>query len=735
MNFGCYATGEEAARAADLAALAMRGREGAKTNFPSELYSDEQIAAARAKLREPEKLVKSSHYKGVKAHGPRRWHARLCTPYAQIYLGVFVDEEEAARRYDLAEIFVHGCDLSACAARVNFSDWSKYSTRELQVLTRDVGDWITARLVKRAPPAAVVQQVATRTGPAGAAASAASRHAAAAAGIEPKQAPKPAAKHPPPPATAASSAGRGAAAGAGVKLLEEPSTGAIPAEADQATVQMASFIKPVTPLVKEQQAATAGHPHPASTVAAADDGSNRFWGGTGGHRKRATAAKQLPSKGIGKALQQSSVAAPAAVASEQVQDPHVLAAAEVSVNRDPNAGAKGEGLQPAAGGKQRGDEPGQPVQQALSGGFLAMVAAVAEGGGAQCLQEPDALAATAAAVAAAKEKLSHARVERNAARHLSPQQVKVAKKAVKAAKAELKEAKAATEAAEAVQPTKSAAAAVQEDHHQHSIPQRQEDKQQQHSRKRPRDISQLAPAAMADNVGTTTKVKKEAVIPAVAAAAGQGEECQNPSSKQQQWTGSRIKSKAEASQLQQGPRLVRTADPQPSTKEQKRQMEPSRNPNSAASPVHSQLSRAERGNRLPTAAAGGGGGGGGVPTPPLAPVPDRKQPMGPSQPAAASGAVAAVGNKKKRRAAAAADDDGGGGVYHHELPPPKQHQQQHQQHQRALLQRIENLSTLLGGGRVQQISMSQPSQWDTAHHGMKKRRKISSKSKGSEHGG
>ena len=691
-HLGVFASAEEAAHAADLGHLAMRGR-GVKTNFPVEQYTDDDIAAARAKMKEPEKQIKCSQYKGVESYGPGTWLPRIYfSQYRRVHLGVYKDENQAALRYDLGQLFMHGCDVSACKHKLNFTHWSDYSPEQLQAKTRDVGAWITASLVKQACPAAVVQKEPDRRGNP---TSLSIHHAGAAAGPIKVEQPAPAAAKHSSPAAAAPMAERQAAtvvmSGRGRESVPAAAAGAAAGKgargkADKSEVEVMSAAA----------APTEAYQQPSRTAAC---------------HKWQPAEQHWPAA---------------------AEEPHPATggAAAVGTGRVVGVGLEQQNGKQATGVKQHTGKVTRKEGQQRSNGGPATVAAQPAIAAAEQVQDPGGFAA---AVAAAKEKLSHAREEREAARDLSLQQLKAARKSVKAAKAELKEAKAAAAAAaEAAQAAESAAAtkqaaaaAVGKTHQQHSKPQQQGEKQQQHSRKRLRDTSQLAAAAMTGNVDITKKVKKGGVIPAVAAAAGQGEECQNPNSKQQQQgMGSRIRSNAERPQLQQGLTLVRLADPLPSGKKQNREPEPSSYRSAAASPAHNLHERAACVFRLPAAAAGGG-----VPTPPCAPVPECKQPRDTTEPAAAAGEIAAKGNKQKRRAAAAADD---GGVDHQELPPPEQHQQheQQQQQQRALLQRIANLTVLLNGGRGQQISTTQPRQWDT-HNGLKKRRKISSKTKGS----
>ena len=689
---GSYITAEEAAHAADLGLLASRGREGTKTNFPSDEYTDEAIADLRVRLREPGKRIRATRYRGVSAQGPQAWRSRLVTQNQEVRLGTFKDEQQAAFCYDLGQLYVHGCDVSACMAKLNFPQkWSQYSTTQLQAETREVGNCITAGLLKNADPAAVVQQEARRRQPlpsitlqAGAGA-AAGQHSAAAGCVELKQGVSAADQH-----TSAAAAGGGA----------------------------------------RGEAAAAPDGGRAQLLEAASKSK----------RRRAAAAAGISQQAVQLADQPRQ--APASTS-----DSVTGAATAVGPGRAVTVGLAGKGKQ-AVGVKQPGGKTGEQQSSSISLASAAWDQAAA----AKLVQNGGPFAAAAAvaavtAVTAAREKLTHVRGEREAARYLSPQQLKAARKVVKAAKAELKDAKAAAAAAAgAAQPAKvasatkhAAAAAVQAAKYQQPKPHASQQQQQQQSKKRLREDSVTAAGAKTDGgevskddrgVLTSQQLKQqEAKVNTLRASAGQQQ--------QQQCLPSCSKPNSKGTCLQQGldvPQKASTLRPPSSSslgsskrkwqvdevdlqqlpaagKKQKLHSKPNSAP-CATAPHHHTLGRELSAPAVPAAAG--------------APAHGCRQPAGISQPAAASTCIAATkGYKKGGRgtaaaAAAAATANPGRAADWGERPVPEQHQQ----HQRVLLQRVANLQGLLFGGRAQLTSAAKPLR-GLQHNGVKKRRKGS----------
>ena len=156
---GTYAVPVEAATAYDLGILALRGRDNVVTNFPPDTYSDEQILEARNRLKKPTKQIKSSRFRGVCIGASGRWRSLVTVGGKQVALGTFNTEEEAAVQYDLAQLYVHACDLAAAAAhKLNMDCWATFSRQQLQELTAGVGCLITASLLEHNQPITSQQQ-------------------------------------------------------------------------------------------------------------------------------------------------------------------------------------------------------------------------------------------------------------------------------------------------------------------------------------------------------------------------------------------------------------------------------------------------------------------------------------------------------------------------------------------------------------------------------------------------
>ena len=311
---GNYATCEEAARAADLGLLARSGREGTKTNFPANQYSDDAVADMQARLGEPKKWIKSSCYIGVSAQHPGVWRSGLWTQGQQVRLGDFRDEEEAARQHDLGVLYVHSWLVSACMAKLNFPQkWSQYTRLQLQQMTGYVCKSIIAATVKDPGPAAVVQQgfrclkpppsVTLQAG------AAAGQHAAPAGSMELKQCVSAAGQH-----TSAAAAGGGAAAREGAR--GDGTAAAV------ATSQQLSW---------QARQAAASTPNPATGTAAAAMGAGRAVRvGLEGKEQQAVGVKLPGGKTAEQQISRTVPAAAAwdqAAAAKQVQDHGACAAA------------------------------------------------------------------------------------------------------------------------------------------------------------------------------------------------------------------------------------------------------------------------------------------------------------------------------------------------------------------------------------------------------------------------
>ena len=76
-----------------------------------------------------------------------------------MYLGTYSDEGQAALQYELAQLYLHGCDVSACKHKLNFSQkWSSYSRDQLRAETGDVGACIEDKRLEQFCRAAVVHK-------------------------------------------------------------------------------------------------------------------------------------------------------------------------------------------------------------------------------------------------------------------------------------------------------------------------------------------------------------------------------------------------------------------------------------------------------------------------------------------------------------------------------------------------------------------------------------------------
>ncbi|KDD76461.1 hypothetical protein H632_c217p1, partial [Helicosporidium sp. ATCC 50920] len=115
---GGYECEEHAAEAYDIAALKCKGRRGCKTNFELSKYGDLLGCIDRMTMEELVMAVRrqsqgfsrgTSSFRGVTHHPSGRWEARIGVPGSKhIYLGLFVEERDAARAYDRALVRLRG---------------------------------------------------------------------------------------------------------------------------------------------------------------------------------------------------------------------------------------------------------------------------------------------------------------------------------------------------------------------------------------------------------------------------------------------------------------------------------------------------------------------------------------------------------------------------------------------------------------------------------------------------
>jgi len=126
---GGYECEEHAAEAYDIAALKSKGAR-TKTNFELSKYADLIGCIDRMSMEELVMAVRrqsqgfsrgTSSFRGVTHHPSGRWEARIGVPGAKhIYLGLFMDEKEAARAYDRALVRLRG---RAAATNFALSDY------------------------------------------------------------------------------------------------------------------------------------------------------------------------------------------------------------------------------------------------------------------------------------------------------------------------------------------------------------------------------------------------------------------------------------------------------------------------------------------------------------------------------------------------------------------------------------------------------------------------------------
>jgi len=155
LYLGGYSDEAFAAEAFDVAALKCKGPK-AKTNWPASRYAallpylesvsmDELVMAIR---RQSAGFARgTSVFRGVTLHPGGRWEARLGVPgQRHCYLGLFPDEETAARAYDRALVMMKGV---AAATNFPLSDY----VAELTAFEA-AGPSQAATPVPEAPPAA-----------------------------------------------------------------------------------------------------------------------------------------------------------------------------------------------------------------------------------------------------------------------------------------------------------------------------------------------------------------------------------------------------------------------------------------------------------------------------------------------------------------------------------------------------------------------------------------------------
>lgn len=114
-NLGNYDTVEGAAKAYDKAVL-YYCKEFARTNFPKEQYTKEDLEWARDYIETDKykNAKRSSKYKGVCKH-KLGWQAYTTYESKSIHIGIFKVEEDAARAYDKKML-----ELWGDSAKLNF---------------------------------------------------------------------------------------------------------------------------------------------------------------------------------------------------------------------------------------------------------------------------------------------------------------------------------------------------------------------------------------------------------------------------------------------------------------------------------------------------------------------------------------------------------------------------------------------------------------------------------------
>jgi len=127
---GGYELEEHAAEAYDVAAIKCKGPSKVKPNFPIEKYAELMKFMDKISLEELVMAVRrqsqgfsrgSSGYRGVTHHPNGRWEARIGMPGSKhIYLGLYSQEQAAARAYDRALVKLRG---PAAATNFALSDY------------------------------------------------------------------------------------------------------------------------------------------------------------------------------------------------------------------------------------------------------------------------------------------------------------------------------------------------------------------------------------------------------------------------------------------------------------------------------------------------------------------------------------------------------------------------------------------------------------------------------------
>ncbi|KAK2077506.1 hypothetical protein QBZ16_004351 [Prototheca wickerhamii] len=145
---GGYECEEHAAEAYDIAALKCKGRRGCKTNFDVSKYADLLGCINRMTMEELVMAVRrqsqgfsrgTSSFRGVTHHPSGRWEARIGVPGSKhIYLGLFVEEREAARAYDRALVRLRGRSAATNFSLTDYkSEMADYHRMQARLLGAD----------------------------------------------------------------------------------------------------------------------------------------------------------------------------------------------------------------------------------------------------------------------------------------------------------------------------------------------------------------------------------------------------------------------------------------------------------------------------------------------------------------------------------------------------------------------------------------------------------------------